>query len=132
PDAAPLVSIAKWLGWQVTVIDHRPAALSLEQWPEADCMLVRSTSDVIAAVREIDCDAAVIMNHHYERDLHFLGAWLASDVPFIGIMGPRRRTARMLDTLAGSEIPLDQLDRRLHPPDGLALGGDTTAPIPLS
>jgi xanthine dehydrogenase accessory factor len=124
--------MAKWLGWQVNLIDHRPAVLSPEQWPEVHCTLVRSADDVIAAVRRIDCDAAVIMNHHYERDLHFLGAWLSSDVPFIGILGPRRRTAQMLATLAGREVPLDRVDRRIHAPVGLDLGGETTEEIALS
>jgi xanthine dehydrogenase accessory factor len=132
PGAAPLVAIAKWLGWQVNLIDHRPAVLSREQWPEVHCTLVASADAVIAAVRRIDCDAAVIMNHHYERDLHFLGAWLGSDVPFIGILGPRRRTAQMLATLAGSEVPLDRVYRRIHAPVGLDLGGETTEEIALS
>jgi xanthine dehydrogenase accessory factor len=131
PDAAPLVAMAKWLGWQVRLIDHRPAMLSQEQWPEVDCTLVRSPDDVIAAVRSIDCDAAVIMNHHYERDLRFLHAWLASEVPFIGVLGPRRRTAQMLATLDG-EVRLDREDRRIHAPVGLDLGGETTEEIALA
>jgi xanthine/CO dehydrogenase XdhC/CoxF family maturation factor len=132
PDAAPLVAMAQWLGWQVSLIDHRLAVLWPEQWPEVSCTLVRSTDDVIAAVRSIDCDAAVIMNHHYERDLHFLGAWLSSDVPFIGILGPRRRSEQMLATLAGTEVPLDRAERRIHAPVGLDLGGETAEDIALS
>jgi xanthine/CO dehydrogenase XdhC/CoxF family maturation factor len=132
PDAAPLVAMAKWMGWQVTLIDHRPAMLSPEQWPEVDCMLVRSPDDVAAAVRRIECDAAVIMNHHYERDLNFLAAWLGSDVPFIGMLGPRRRTAQMLVTLASREVPLDRVKHRIHAPVGLDLGGETVEEIALS
>jgi len=132
PDAAPLVAMAKWLGWEVSLIDHRPAVLSPERWPEVKCTLVRSTEDLIAAVRSLDCDAAVIMNHHYERDLHCLGAWLASDVPFIGMMGPRRRSAQMLATLAGSEASLERVERRVHAPVGLDLGGETAEEIALS
>jgi xanthine dehydrogenase accessory factor len=131
-DAAPLVAVAKWLGWHVSLIDHRPAVLSPEQWPEVNCTLVRSADDVIAAARRIECDAAVIMNHHYERDLHFLGAWLGSEVPFIGILGPRRRTAQMLATLAGSEVPLERVEHRIHAPVGLDLGGETAEEIALS
>jgi xanthine dehydrogenase accessory factor len=132
PDAAPLVAMVRWMGWQVSLIDHRPAVLSPERWPEVDCTLVRSTEEMITAVRSIECDAAVIMNHHYERDLRFLGAWLASDVPFIGILGPRRRTAQMLDTLAGSEVPLNRVEHRIHAPVGLDLGGETVEEIALS
>ena len=41
PDAAPLVAMAKLLGWQVTLIDHRPAMLTPGHWPDVDCILVR-------------------------------------------------------------------------------------------
>jgi xanthine/CO dehydrogenase XdhC/CoxF family maturation factor len=132
PDATPLVAMAKWMGWKVRLIDHRPVVLSPERWPEVDCTLVRSTEELIAAVRRVECDAAVIMNHHYERDLRFLGAWLASDVLFIGILGPQRRTAQMLDTLAGSEVPLDRVEHRIHAPVGLDFGGETVEEIALS
>jgi xanthine dehydrogenase accessory factor len=97
-----------------------------------DCILVRSRDDVAAAVRRVECDAAVIMNHHYERDLDFLMAWLGSDVPFIGMLGPRRRTAQMLVTLASKEVPLDRVEHRIHAPVGLDLGGETVEEIALS
>jgi len=132
PDAAPLVALAKWMGWRVTLIDHRPAMLSAEQCPEVDCTLVRSPEDVTAAVRRVDCDAAVIMNHRYERDLDFLAAWLDSDVPFIGVLGPRQRTGQMLATLAGGEVRLDREEHRIHGPVGLDLGGETPEEIALS
>jgi xanthine dehydrogenase accessory factor len=132
PDAAPLVAMAKWMGWKVTLIDHRPAMLSPELWPEVDCTLVQSRHDVAAAVGSVECDAAVIMNHHYERDLHFLAVWLGSDAPFIGVLGPRQRTGQMLATLAGGAVPLDRVEHRIHAPVGLDLGGETPEEIALS
>jgi len=132
PDAAPLVALAKWVGWQVMLIDHRPALLSPERWPEVNCLLVRSPDDVSAAVRSVACDAAVIMNHHYERDLNFLAAWLGSDVPYIGMLGPRRRTAEMLVTLASRAVPLDRVEHRIHAPVGLDLGGETAEEVGLA
>ena len=69
PDAVPLVALAKSLGWQVTLIDHRPARLFGHSWPEAERILLQSTADAEAAVERADCDAAVVMSHDYERDL---------------------------------------------------------------
>ena len=116
----------------MTLIDHRPGMLSPERWSRVDCMLIRSPDDLIAAVRKVECDAAVIMNHHYERDRDFLTAWLGSEVPYIGMVGPRRRTTEMLATLASGAVPLDRVERRIHAPVGLDLGGETAEEIALS
>jgi xanthine dehydrogenase accessory factor len=132
PDAVPLVALAKLTGWQVTLIDHRPAMLASERWPEVECLLLRSPAEVAAAVEQADCDAVVVMSHHYERDLGFLAAWLGSAVPFIGMLGPRQRTERMLATLAARGFALESAERRVHAPVGLDLGADTAEEIALS
>lgn len=132
PDAVPLVALAQSVGWQVTLIDHRPALLSPERWPAVECRLVRASADIGAVVETIDCDAAVVMNHHYERDLDSLAAWLRSAVPFIGMVGPRTRTGQMLATLITPEAKLEGAEQRIHAPVGLDLGGETAAEIALS
>ena len=132
PDAVPLVAMARQLGWQVTLIDHRPALLSSERWPEVDCVLIESPSEIAAAVERADCDAAVIMNHHFERDLGSLAACLETAIPFIGVLGPRRRTGLMVDRLeARGSVPEDAA-QRIHSPVGLDLGAETAEEIALS
>jgi xanthine dehydrogenase accessory factor len=132
PDAAPLVAMARLLGWHVSLIDHRPAMLSPDQWPGLDCTLVRSPADIAIAVERADSDAAVVMNHHYERDLEFLAAWLGSAVPFIGMLGPRQRTQLMLARLSAMDLALDGAEQRIRSPVGLDLGGETAEEIALS
>jgi len=131
-EAAPLVAMAKLLGWQVTLIDHRPAMLNPGQWPDVDCLLIRSPADIAVAVERADCDAAVVMNHHYERDLEFLAAWLGSAVPFIGMLGPRHRTQQMITTLDSNGRVLEGAGQRIRSPVGLDLGGETPEEIALS
>ena len=132
PDAVPLVALAQSVGWHVTLIDHRPGLLSPERWPGVECRLVRASAGIAAVVETIDCDAAVVMNHHYERDLDSLAAWLRSAVPFIGMVGPRIRTGQMLATLVTRETRLEGAEQRIHAPVGLDLGGETAAEIALS
>ena len=96
------------------------------------CTLISSPDELEAAVARADCDAALVMSHHYEHDLAYLAAWLASAVPFIGVLGPRRRTRQMLDTLAGRGDLLREAEQRIHAPVGLDLGGETTEEIALS
>ena len=72
------------------------------------------------------------MNHHYERDLEFLAAWLGSVVPFIGILGPRHRTQQIITALDSNGIGLEGAEQRIRSPVGLDLGGETPEEIALS
>ena len=106
-DAAPLVELARWMGWQVTLIDHR---------------------DAEAAISRADCDAAVVMSHNYDRDLVRLRALLAAGVSYIGVLGPQRRTRRMIEDLGLNESDA----ARLHAPAGLDVGAETASEIALA
>jgi xanthine dehydrogenase accessory factor len=128
PDAVPLVALAEQMGWQVTLIDHRPGLLSSDQWPEVDRMLLHSPAEAVAAIERADCDAAVVMSHSYEWDLVQVGALLAAGVSYVGVLGPRRRTRRMIEDLVvtGADAA------RLYAPVGLDIGGETPQEIALA
>jgi xanthine/CO dehydrogenase XdhC/CoxF family maturation factor len=128
PDAVPLAALATRMGWQVTLIDHRPGMLSSDQWPEVDRMPVHSPAEAAAAIEQADCDAAVVMSHYYEWDLEWVGALLAAGVTYVGVLGPRRRTRRMIEDLGVSEADA----ARLYAPVGLDIGGETPDEIALS
>jgi xanthine dehydrogenase accessory factor len=128
PDAVALVAIARLMGWQVTLIDHRPAMLSSPHWPDVGRILLRSPDEAAAAVERADPDAAVVMSHNYERDLLQVGALLAAGVPYIGVLGPRRRARQMLDDLNMSEADA----AGLYAPVGLDIGAETPQEIALA
>jgi xanthine dehydrogenase accessory factor len=128
PDAVPLASLASGLGWTVTVCDAGGRARTLKRFPGADQVLLGSAADDLAAGIGQDGQAgfAVVMAHHYERDRQTLGALLRSRVRYIGVLGPRRRTQRMLADLKLAP------DARLHAPIGLDIGSETPAEIALA
>jgi xanthine dehydrogenase accessory factor len=132
PDAVPLVDGARRMGWQVTLIDHRPARMTPEQWPGVDCVLLRSPEDLDTAAEAADCDAVVVMNHHYERDLECLAWWVTAPVPYIGVLGPARRTEQMLATLEARGISLDGVRELIRAPVGLDIGAETAEEIALA
>jgi xanthine/CO dehydrogenase XdhC/CoxF family maturation factor len=125
-DAVPLATMARAIGWQVFVcLPHaRPAAH--ERFAQADGFVFGPPADVVRAIDESDRAAAVIMHHNYTQDREALGALAASNALYIGVLGPRHRTARMLGEL---EI---RLDPRMHAPVGLALGAETPEEIAVS
>jgi xanthine dehydrogenase accessory factor len=128
PDAVPVASLAGALGWIVTVCDGAGQAHTRRRFAVAD--EIQLGSSVAALAAEIGQDGrdgfAVVMSHNYDRDRQILGALLRSRARYIGVLGPQRRTQRMLTELgAGS-------DRRLHAPIGLDLGAETPAEIALA
>jgi xanthine/CO dehydrogenase XdhC/CoxF family maturation factor len=128
PDAAPLVAMAKLMGWQVTLIDHRPALLSPEDWPDVERILLSSPLDAAELAERAGYDAAVVMSHSYEHDRTQVGALLAAGVAYIGVLGPRRRTLQMIEDLGVSERD----GPRLYAPVGLDIGADTPDEIALA
>jgi len=128
PDAVPLVTIARLMGWRVTLIDHRPAMLSSPHWAEVGRILLRSPADAAGAIERADPDAAVVISHNYQRDLVHLGALLAAGIVYVGVLGPRRRTRQMLDELKASEADA----AGLYAPVGLDIGAETPEEIALA
>jgi xanthine dehydrogenase accessory factor len=127
-DAQPVVAAAKHMGWHVTLIDDRPAMAKADRWPGVDRIIVADPRRIDLAVAAVDCDATIIMSHHYERDLEFLGAWITRPTPYIGVLGPRQRTEQMIAALHLQ----DGARERIHGPVGLDIGAETAEEIALA
>lgn len=132
-DAPPVARLAYEVGWGVTVVDHRPAFADAVLFPDADAVVVSRPEDVARRVALGARTVAVVMTHNYEHDRELLKTLLASDVSYIGMLGPARRTERMLSELAaeGFEPTAEQRDR-LHAPIGLDIGAETPGAIAVS
>ena len=75
-------------------------------------------------------DAALVMHHNFELDLDALDALSATSVPFVGLLGPRRRCEDLFRLLTTASHAA--LRARLHSPIGLDLGGRGAEAIALS
>ncbi len=127
PDVLPLVQMGSELGWNLTVIDHRPVVPEHEaRFPGArliECAEPERLGECLELNRRT---AAVVMSHHFERDTEYVRALLASEVAYIGVLGPRARGERMLAAIGGGS------DTRIYSPIGIDLGGDGPEAIALS
>jgi xanthine/CO dehydrogenase XdhC/CoxF family maturation factor len=131
--AAPLVRLAKELGWHVTVCDRRPAYADAERFPPADAVIVSAARDIPERLRIGDRTVAVVMTHNYPEDLELLRVLLPSAARYVGLLGSRQRTERLIHDLAGDGLVLaDEQLERLHGPVGLDIGADTPEEIALS
>ena len=127
-DAVPVVQAAGALGWDVTVVVDRPGSASRARL--APARVVHVAPEVLALKREA---LAVVMTHNYAHDLALLRELLPRPLRYLGVLGPRRRTERLLAELRaeGLEVEREAL-HKLHSPIGLDLGADQPEQIALA
>jgi xanthine dehydrogenase accessory factor len=134
-DAQPLVRMAKLLGWQVSVIDGRAHFARAERFPEADQVLVGNVEQPFPYQELVHGAAVAVMTHSLVQDAHWLQGVLHSEPCYVGQLGPRERTERLLagihEQLAKPQDELPGLDC-LHYPVGLDLGGDTPESVAMA
>jgi xanthine dehydrogenase accessory factor len=129
-DALPLIKFAKELGWHTTAIDHRPAFADKERLADADEIILSTSEDLSAEFFHDENAAAVVMTHNYERDREILRRLLNSNFRYIGALGPKKRTEKLLAEIGGSFRP-EQLEN-LYAPVGLDIGGASPETIALA
>ncbi|MGD0678429.1 MAG: XdhC family protein [Polyangiaceae bacterium] len=126
-DAVPVAQMASTIGWEVIVCEPTARFATRERFRHANSVLGITPSALVGQIDAADCALAVLMGHDYEADRTYLDALLRSGARYIGVLGPRRRTARMLDEIGGVRS-----DPRVHAPVGLALGAETPQEIALA
>ena len=131
--AIPLVRLARELGWRITVLDRRPAFAQPARFPQADAVMTCPIGQIAQNVKLTSRCAAVIMTHNYGDDLELLRILLASPAAYIGLLGSRSRSQRLLADLTkdGPGVTSEQLTR-LHAPMGLDIGAETSPEIALA
>lgn len=114
PETGPLRFFAEGLGWEFLQVAH-PDAMPEDFIPD------KST-------------AAVIMTHKFGRDLAALDRLFPLGLPYIGLLGPKKRHQELLQRYAdfqGGILPLDRMDT-LHAPAGLDTGSESPEEIAFS
>ena len=128
-DAQPLARCAADVGLRVIVVDRRPALLTAERFPTAARLVTSEPADL---ARRLTLDAAcyaVVMTHNFAADLAYARALLETPVSYIGMLGPRHRTERILGALdPGSS----HAGERVYGPMGLDIGTDGAEQVALS
>lgn len=128
PDAEPVARLAQGLDWRVRVLDHREARLDGFGVPEIE--REAGPPESLAARVGADPFTAVLVMYHAEAaDGEALRALVAAPPGFVGVLGPRSRTARLL---AGTPLAEPPWPSWLRAPVGLDVGADTPDEIAVS
>ncbi len=160
-DAQPIAALAHVLGWRVTIADGRAHLALPERFPQAAevrvldyadpalraaCGMPREPYSPAAGPSSLPSNGrqqpdpallsdpiAIILTHSYEQDRALLTALLPRNLVYLGLLGPRHRTERLLLEVA-PRLGLSPAAclARLHSPIGLDIGADDPAAVALS
>jgi xanthine/CO dehydrogenase XdhC/CoxF family maturation factor len=126
-DAIPLIDLAKYLGWSVAVLDGRSHYARRDKFPSADEVIVRIAG---APPPVIDpWTVAVLMSHSFRQDLDALRELADLPLRYLGILGPNKRTAQLLEDAGLSR---ERISAKLHGPMGLDIGADGPEQVALA
>lgn len=131
-DAQPLMEMAFLLGWNIAVVDGRPAYATSSRFPRANKISVAKPGDLLSTIKTDPQTAVVLMTHNYPYDLAALAQFLSTDCRYIGLLGPREKLHRMLDELSGQGVYLEAGLSKIYGPVGLDIGAETAEEIALS
>ena len=112
PEIGPLKAFGRGLGWEI-IQHHHPDGLPLD-----------FTAD--------SATAAVVMTHQFGRDLAALDRLLPLGLPYLGLLGPKRRHAELLRRFTEFRELQPEWLETLHAPAGLDIGSEAPEEIAFS
>jgi xanthine dehydrogenase accessory factor len=126
-----LARIAYELDFEVTIIDDRVEYTSPQRFPTAT---QRITGDIATELSKIATDHLtyiVIVTRGHNHDGQALEAVVRSNAKYIGLIGSKRKIAKIYGELAVRGVTLEQL-QRVHAPIGLEINSISVPEIAVS
>jgi xanthine dehydrogenase accessory factor len=130
--AIPLVTIAKVLGFEVTVVDPRTALMRPERFPDPPDRLLESwPEEAIETIGVTPQTYAVMLSHDPKIDDAALRLLLRSPAAYLGALGSKQTQNERRRKLAEAGFTEEEL-RRIRGPVGLDIGARTPEEIAVS
>jgi xanthine/CO dehydrogenase XdhC/CoxF family maturation factor len=128
-DVYPLTRLVKEMGWRVTIVANPLKVNSKISRIADEIVLPDNFTDLLFD----NHTAIVLMSHDYKTDKYNLPIALKTDVPFIGMLGPRVRSEKIFTELMAEGINISENNfERIHAPVGLDIGAVSPEEIALS
>ncbi len=96
-DVEPVVELAAKLDFSIIIIDPRSQRCKPENFPTADKHIVEHPHVFLQQNEILQNNFVLIMTHNFQWDQAVLKHFVKKSVHYLGILGPRKRTARLLD-----------------------------------
>ncbi|MGN7413284.1 XdhC family protein [Paenibacillus sp. SAF-068] len=122
-DVIPVARLAQSAGFRVVVADWRETLCTLERFPGTELVL-GFPCEIMPLLNVNNGDYLIMMSHNFPRERELLEMLVDCEYAYLGIMGSRTRTARLLDGLPSLKY--------VHSPVGLSIGADGPEQIAIS
>ena len=128
--AQPLIGMARAAGYDVTVIDPRPAFAAAARFPGQ--AILEDYPDEVMPSLGLDARTAVVtLTHDPKIDDPAIREALGANVFYLGCLGSTRTHAKRVERLKAGGYS-DEAIARIHAPVGLAIGARSPAEIAIS
>jgi xanthine dehydrogenase accessory factor len=127
-----LVELGKWIGYRVILSDDRAEFCNADYAPGLDGYVVCKPAEVPQQTRITAQTFIAAVTRGMPVDVNLIPALLATDAPYIGLIGSRRRWALTIQALKMEHGMSDAQLARIHSPIGLELQAETPHEIAVS
>jgi xanthine dehydrogenase accessory factor len=124
PDVEPLARHASYLDFSVAIIDPRSDRCNEILFPTVDHLIIEHPESFLQKNEISHNSFVLIMTHSFQRDSNILRHLIQSPPRYVGVLGPRRRTERLL-------LP-DPLPESIYSPIGLSINAEGPEEIAIS
>jgi xanthine/CO dehydrogenase XdhC/CoxF family maturation factor len=131
-DGIIMTNLAQNLGWKVTVVDGRHTHATKERFGDSCQIYLGNAEEVISIVKFPKYTAIALMSHNFQYDLIAMSKLINfTDLPYIGLLGPKKKFEKMKEHLHKMEIYTINVDH-IFAPMGFDIGAETPSEIALS
>lgn len=127
-----LAELGKWTGFRVILSDDREEFCSPEYLPGMDGYVACAPAEIAAQVNIHANTYVAAVTRGLPVDIHLIPALLATEAPYIGLIGSRRRWALTIKALREDKQIGPEALARVHAPIGLELRAETPKEIAIS
>jgi len=129
--ALPLATMAKIVGYEVTVVDDRPSFANSARFSTADTVLCDDFERAIEGININPQTFIVIITRGHRYDKACLRKVINLPASYIGMIGSRKRVKALIAELEEEGVPSELLGK-LYSPIGLKIGAETPEEIAVS
>lgn len=129
-DTIPLCEMAYSLGWEVVLIDGRKQYATHKRFENASKIIVGAADEVFSELELDQNTVALLMTHNFEYDAKIFEQLLPFSLPYIGILGPKKKTQKLFERLENQGLNFNK--SCVYGPIGLNIGAEGSHEIGLS
>ena len=129
-DTIPVAKLADLLGWEVVLIDGRKTHATQARFPTVQKIIVAPADEATTLLDADKMTVALLMTHNFDYEATILEHINQLDLPYIGILGPKKKGLKLIERLETKEIGIP--NPTLFSPVGLDIGAEGSEEIALA